>query len=64
MQIFVKILDGKTRAFNVEPSDSISSLKHQIFYTEGIPPTMPRLIYGGKQLDDDRTLQDYNVTRA
>lgn len=63
MQIFVKTLTGKTIVVMIKQSDSIEELKAKIQDIELIPPHHQRLIFAGKQLEDERILSDYDVQK-
>ena len=63
MQLFIKALDGRSRMIDIDPSATVSDLKEAIFHNEGIKPDAQRLIFGGKQLIDDKKLYDYNISK-
>lgn len=63
MQIFVKTLNGKTITLDVETTDSIEKVKQKIQEKEGIPADQQRLVFAEKELENHRTISDYNIQK-
>ncbi|CAH7665773.1 ubiquitin-like protein 1 [Phakopsora pachyrhizi] len=61
MQIKVKTLTGKEIELDVEAEDQISQVKERIEEKEGIPPSQQRLIFGGKQMADEKTVKELGI---
>ncbi|WP_293917657.1 MULTISPECIES: ubiquitin-like protein [unclassified Sphingobacterium] len=62
-QIFVKTLTGRTYTINVNSSDYISQIKAMLQTKTGIEVSKQRLIFASKQLEDNKTLSDYNIVK-
>ncbi len=61
MQIFVKTMNGKSNAIDIEATDTVATLKSKVADKEGVPAEQQRLVYNGKQLEDEATLESYEI---
>ena len=64
MQIFVQTLSGKTVTLEIDGSDTIESTKRKIEDKDGLPTYYQSLVYGGREMQNEKTLQDYQVGKA
>ena len=63
IQIFIKTMTHKTIALNVGPYDTVKYVKFLIELKEGISIHQQRLIFNGHQLEDTRTIADYDIKK-
>lgn len=63
MQLFIKTLRGRTIVVEVDEAAAIDNLKEAIYEKEGVHPNHQRLLFAGKQLEEGRTLLDYQIQK-
>uniref|UniRef100_A0A8C2XHJ7 Ubiquitin-like protein NEDD8 n=1 Tax=Cyclopterus lumpus TaxID=8103 RepID=A0A8C2XHJ7_CYCLU len=56
-----RTLTGKEIEIDIEPTDKVERIKERVEEKEGIPPQQQRLIYSGKQMNDEKTAADYKI---
>jgi len=61
MLIKVRTLTGREIELDIEPDYTVAKIKERVEEKEGIPPMQQRLIYGGKQMGDDKTAEEYQL---
>ena len=61
VEITVSTLTGKTIPITIDNTETVLALKTRIQEREGVPPDQQRLIFAGKQLEEDKTLESYNI---
>jgi len=61
LEIFIKVSSQETFTLEVDSNDFIRNLKNKIEDKKGFPVETQRISYGGKELNDDRTVRDYNI---
>ena len=61
MQIFFRTLSGVTKAVDISSEFTVAQVKQAIYDKEGIEVDQQRLIFAGRQLEDERPIQDYGI---
>ena len=64
MQIFVQTLSGKTITLEVDGSDTVENTKRKIEAKDGLPAHYQSLVYSGREMHNDKTLQEYHIGKA
>ncbi|KIJ69834.1 hypothetical protein HYDPIDRAFT_104466 [Hydnomerulius pinastri MD-312] len=62
MLIKVRTLTGKEIELDIDLEDKITRIKEKVEEQSGVPPQQQRLIFGGRQMPDDKTAKDFNIT--
>ena len=63
-QIFIKTINGKTITLNIHENVLIAEIKNKIQEKEHIPADQQILTFKGKNMDDDKTPNDYNIQKG
>ncbi|XP_030646898.1 polyubiquitin-like [Chanos chanos] len=61
VQVFLRNEKGQTHTYDISPGETVSRFKQKVYNKERVPVDQQRLVYGGRQLEDERKLEDYHI---
>ncbi|KAK2461312.1 hypothetical protein APHAL10511_006839 [Amanita phalloides] len=60
--MLIKTLTGKEIELDIDSSDKITRIKEKVEEQSGVPPQQQRLIFGGRQMPDERMVSEFNIS--